>query len=297
MQIIDYAFEYAEFAPGMVITNTTPEQQYVEIFYQHVDNGEIISSQWYLIDAQAAKILMVSDDILKQLRHGRVRISVDGHPDVLVTLLEVDTEVPPRPPLQTVCRVVSDIGLRNHRINNASTFYSWPREGPWWQYLGKCNWLYSRASIILQEIFKAIQFRYYYRPDPRIAVLDASTRTSVKCAGHPVGHTNGSNIDICYYTLADSNITQPNYINKPHIVIWDDNDELDTDVFDVDRNGLLFDLILNGKDYKGDLLFPQAVIEVDERIAALYPDMNLRGDPPRQYLHHLHMHLGSLLGV
>jgi len=107
------------------------------------------------------------------------------------------------------------------------------------------------------------------------------------CPGHPSGsHSNGKDVDICYYTMGDDNMTENLGVQYPHKIFT--GDSIDPDKFDIDRNRKLFSRLKS--------VFPECAIRVDERIARHVlsgspENYNLILDPPYQWSHNTHMHV------
>ena len=102
---------------------------------------------------------------------------------------------------------------------------------------------------VMEVIFESIYHQFPDRPDRRASIGDNCPRSG-SCSGHPLGtHSNCLTLDMNYFTHGPNNTTQyrPGTKDDPiHNVtrVWDGNHNLKKDVFDWERNYILFKRIL-----------------------------------------------------
>lgn len=72
-----------------------------------------------------------------------------------------------------------------------------------------CPYLLSEYYAVISAILTRIYLDFPDRTARKASILCASTPDYTNCAGHPPGaHSNGKAIDLCYYTLGETNHTQ-----------------------------------------------------------------------------------------
>ncbi|HNR13955.1 MAG TPA: hypothetical protein PKM59_11640 [Thermodesulfobacteriota bacterium] len=172
----------------------------------------------------------------------------------------------------------------------------------YYRYGGKteCNYIRHLPGTALHCVLRSMYYDFPHRPCRWVNIGDnCPSDTKCNCAGHPENsHKGGYSLDIEYFTLTTSNITEK---GTPRTVIWNDDGTLKTDVFDWERTYHFITRMAR--------VFPKVLFMMDERIrlylcqqiekhfgydAKRAFQMHTQGDAPKKYNHDTHMHCTHL---
>jgi hypothetical protein len=180
----------------------------------------------------------------------------------------------------------------------------WGVDNIFYKYVGHQECQYSKKRVIdgVEYVAQKLFYQFPDRQDKQLWVGDASPSlftTCINCrlynnvcSGHPgTSHGHKKEIDINYFTLAESNATQYRPTGVPPIIIWKSLTPmvLDTSVFDWERNFYFLKYSID--------IFPNSHFTLQEDILKYMLSKTgipfigqLSVDTGTVYQHHTHIH-------